>query len=328
MSGKGLGYLAIILVLAVIAAFLYVTLALPNVGPPENIKVDLTPQRIARGEYLANHVALCVDCHSKRDWSKFAGPTEMTGVGGGGEIFNGKFGFPGEVHVPNITPFNLKNWTDGEVFRAITAGETRDGSAIYPLMPWPYYSKMNREDVYAIIAYIRTLKPVAASYPKIRLNFPANIRVHLIPQKAALGELPPASDSVKYGEYLCRSAACIDCHSKENGGKPKAGMEFAGGREYLVNGITVRSANITPDKKTGIGRWKEADFVQMFKSFADPSKASAVSAGGLQTVMPWYDYAGMTEGDLKGIYKYLATIKPVKNSVVKFQQPTKTRSFF
>jgi len=321
-------YLIIVLFLIIILVFSYIMLALPNVGKPENIKVELTPQRIARGEYLANHVVLCVDCHSKRDWSKFAAPLQTGGVGGGGEIFNGKVGFPGEVHVPNITPYNLKNWTDGEIFRAITTGESKDGSAIYPSMPWPHYSKMSREDVYSIIAYTRTLKPVEASYPKARLNFPVNILVHIMPQKASLGEFPPSADSVKYGEYLCRSAACIDCHSKESNGKPVVGMEFAGGREYLLNGITVRSANITPDKKTGIGRWKEADFVQTFKSFADPSKASAVSAGYFQTVMPWYSYAGMSESDLKSIFKYLATVKAVKNNVVKFQQPTKKGSLF
>jgi len=320
--GKGILYTVVALILLIIAGISYVTLALPNVGDPENIKVELTPQRIARGEYLANHVVLCVDCHSKRDWSKFAAPMVGGTTGGGGEVFDGKVGFPGEVHVPNITPYKLKDWTDGELFRAITTGERKNGSAIFPLMPWPYYSKMTREDVFAIIAYIRTLKPIASAYPKSRLNFPLNILVHTMPQKAELSQMPSAADSVKYGEYVCRSAACMECHSKVDKGKIVSGTEFGGGHEFQVNGIFVRSANITPDIKTGIGKWKESEFVAMFKAFNDASKAPAISPGNFQTIMPWYDYSGMSEGDLKAIYKYLRTVKPIKNTVVKFQQPT------
>src|ERR1700722_3670853 len=129
-------YSVAVIILLIIVVISYITLALPNVGEPENIKVELTPSRVARGEYLVNHVALCVDCHSKRDWVRFAAPVKSEGIGGGGEGFDSKVGFPGEVHVPNITPYNLKNWTDGELFRVITTGERKDGSAIFPLMPW------------------------------------------------------------------------------------------------------------------------------------------------------------------------------------------------
>lgn len=324
MKLKNILLLAVVLIIVAVAgAISYITLALPNVGKPEQIKVDATPQRQARGQYLVNHVVLCVDCHSQRDWSRFAAPTMPGTLGGGGEVFDAKVGFPGEVHVPNITPYNLKKWTDGELFRAITTGETKDGSAIFPLMPWPYYSKLSREDVYSIIAYIRTLKPIKADYPKAKLNFPLNILVHLMPQKAALRPVPPTSDSVKYGEYICNAAGCRECHSQSSNGKILKGMAFAGGHEYRVNGAMVRSANITPDKTTGIGKWKESDFVSMFKSFTDPGTATPVPPGSFQTIMPWYDYAGMNEGDLKSIYRYLMTVKPVKNNVVKFQQLAK-----
>jgi len=316
-------YSIAVIILLIVIVISYITLALPNVGEPENIKVELTATRITRGEYLVNNVALCVDCHSTRDWSKFAAPMKDGYPGGGGQVFDSKVGFPGEVHVPNITPYNLKNWTDGELFRAITTGERKDGSAIFPLMPWPYYGKMSREDVFAIIAYIRTLKPVATSYPKAQLNFPLNILVHTMPQKASLGALPPLTDTVKYGEYVCTMAGCVECHSQSSNGKIAPGKEFAGGHEYLINGIVLRSANITPDKATGIGSMKEADFVDMFKSFKDPSKADSVQHGSYQTIMPWYDYAGMSVLDLKAIYKYLRTVKPVKNKVMTFQQYNK-----
>jgi len=314
--GKWIVIVAISLILLIIIGISYIVLALPNVGPPENISITLTPQRIGRGEYLSNHVALCIDCHSQRDWSKFAGPVLNGKLGEGGEVFDTQVGFPGIVHVPNITPYNLKGWTDGEIFRAITTGVRKDGSAIFPLMPWPYYSKMSREDVYSIIAYLRTLKPVESSYPKSKLNFPLNILVHTMPQKAVFATLPAPKDTLKYGEYLTSSAACIECHSQANNGKIIAGLEFAGGHEYKVSGKTIRSANITPDKATGIGNWTEEAFVERFKSFSDRSKTEPVSSSGFQTIMPWYGYGGMSETDLKAIYVYLRTIKPINNKVI------------
>ncbi len=316
---KLLIYAVIFIALVITGIISYITLALPDVGLPENIKVELTPARLARGEYLVKHVVLCTDCHSKRNWTKFAGPAIATGAGGGGDVFDSKVGFPGKVYVPNITPYALKNWTDGELFRAITTGERKDGTAIFPLMPWPFYSKMSREDIYAVIAYIRTLKPVEGKYPRAQLNFPLNILVHLMPVKASPGATPATNDSVKYGEYVTTSAGCMDCHSKQSGGKVIAGSEFAGGHEYVVNGVIIRSANITPDKNTGIGNWTESTFVQAFKAFSDTSKAMGVLPGQYQTIMPWYSYAGMSDGDLKAMYLYLRTLKPIKNKVVGFR---------
>ena len=313
-------YTVVVVLVIIIGAISFITLALPDVGKPEDIKVEITPARVARGEYLVNHVSLCVDCHSTRDWSKFAAPTKAGTAGGGGEVFDSHVGFPGDVHVPNITPYNLKDWTDGEIFRAITTGERKDGSAIFPLMPWPYYSKMSREDLYAMVAYIRTLKPIKADYPKSRLNFPLNLLVHLMPEKASFGTTPSPSDTIKYGAYITNACGCMDCHSRQDNGKILKGMEFAGGHEFDVNGALIRSANITPDKKTGIGAWREKDFLDAFKSLSDTSRESSVSPGGFQTIMPWYAYSGMTDGDLKSIYRYLQTVKAVKNNVLRYQE--------
>ena len=81
---KWTAYAVIALVLIAVAGISYITLALPNVGQPEALKVDATPQRIARGKYLANNVTVCLDCHSARNWSKFAGPSDSTVLGAGG----------------------------------------------------------------------------------------------------------------------------------------------------------------------------------------------------------------------------------------------------
>lgn len=311
-------YAAILLVVIIISAVTYITVALPNVGEAENIKVEATPKRIERGKYLAMHVAVCLDCHSPHDESKFGAPMDSTHFGAGGVKFDTGVGFPGNVTVPNITPYNLKNWTDGEIYRAITTGVKKDGSAIFPLMPWPYYSKMDREDVFSIIAYLRTLKPVEITHPKAELDFPLNILVHTMPQKATPTKLPDPADTVNYGAYLVQTAACKDCHSQDKDGKLLPGLEFAGGKAFKVSTGTVKTANITPDVATGIGSWTREQFVGRFKAYNDFGKAALVKKGDFQSVMPWWNYGSMTESDLKSIYAYLRTVKPVSNKVEKF----------
>jgi len=311
----------VIALLVVIAATLsYITMALPDVGKPENITINYTPQRIAHGKYLANHITVCMDCHSSHDWTKFTGPADTNKLGMGGMVFNADVDFPGQVGVPNITPYHLKDWTDGELFRAITTGVKKDGSAIFPIMPWQAYSKMDREDIYDIIAYIRTLKPQETNYPARKLDFPLNILVHTMPQKAELGKRPPESDTLKYGAYLVQSAACIECHTQQDHGTKLPGMSFAGGRPFKLNGGTVRSANITADVKTGIGSWTQKQFVARFAMYADTAyKPTPVARGEFQSVMPWLMYGKMKKTDLEAIYAYLKTVKPVDNFVVKFE---------
>lgn len=74
----------LVLVLGITGLLAYLKLALPNVGAPEEIVVERSPERIARGKYLAHHVTVCMDCHSTRDWNKFSGPP-VEGTLGKGE---------------------------------------------------------------------------------------------------------------------------------------------------------------------------------------------------------------------------------------------------
>src|SRR5690606_13314988 len=98
------GWLLLVLGLVLSAGAVYVTFFLPDVGPPPDLKVEITPERVARGEYLANHVVACMDCHSTRDFSKFSGPLKDGTLGQGGEVFTEDMGFPGTFYAKNITP--------------------------------------------------------------------------------------------------------------------------------------------------------------------------------------------------------------------------------
>ncbi len=298
----------------------YLKLAFPKVGEAPDIKINSTPELVQRGEYLALHVAACVDCHSTRDWSYFSGPLKPGTEGKGGEEFTAKYGFPGDFFARNITPAGIGNWTDGEVYRAITCGVSKNGEPFFPVMPYPNYSKMDPEDVKAIIAYLRTLKPVANAIPASMPSFPMNFILRTIPKSAEPQKIPSKSDELAYGKYIFTMAACDGCHTPQEKGQAIKGLELAGGFVFpLPTGGVVRSANITPDMETGIGSFTKEDFIRKFKAYASPEAAKVpVQKGAYNTIMPWTMYAGMTEEDLGALYTYLRTVTPVKNEVVKF----------
>lgn len=306
-----------IVIIVIASAVTYIKVALPDVGDAPDMKIEATPERIARGEYLANHVTLCIDCHSTRDWSRFSGPPLEGTFGKGGETFDQKFGFPGAYYSANITPEGIRNYTDGELFRLITTGVKKDGSAIFPVMPYPYYGRMDSEDIKSIIAYIRTLKPIINEVPKSESDFPMNIIINTIPSKAQPVSLPPKSDVINYGKYMVNAAACMECHTKVDKGTLIAGMEFAGGREFqFPDGTILRSSNITPDNETGIGQWTEQSFMDIFHSRSDSSTLNTkVKPGEFNSIMPWTMYGRMNDEDLKAIFAYLKSQKPISNKV-------------
>lgn len=317
---KILVYTLALIVVAIIVLVTYVKLALPNVGKPEQISIERTPERIARGKYLANSVTVCIDCHSTRDWNQFSGPIIEGTEGKGGELFDQKFGFPGSFHARNITPASLSNWTDGEMLRAIASGVDKNGKALFPVMPHPNYGKLDREDLYSIIAYIRSLKPIEHQVPASVPDFPMNFILNTIPQKATYSKRPDTSNVLAYGQYIFTAAACNECHTKKEKGAPVAGMELAGGFEFSIgSGGIVRSANITPDNETGIGKLTESEFLQKFKHYNDSSYLNPIiKKNTINTVMPWMMYRNMKEQDLKALFAYIKTFKPIKNVVVKY----------
>jgi hypothetical protein len=313
-----LGGIVIALLLSVVSIILYILWFLPKV-PVRDIKVESTQARIDRGKYLANHVMVCMDCHSTRDWSKFSGPMTPGTEGKGGEIFDEKMGFPGHFLSPNITPFHLKDWSDADIYRAITSGVSKDGHPLFPIMPYPSYGTLDTEDIFSVIAYIRSIPPI--DYTPLRSNptFPMNIILHLIPEKAHPGSQPLSKDTLKYGEYLVRASGCIECHTPAEHGQIVKSLAFTGGREFqMPDGSLLVSANITPDEETGIGKWTKEAFIFRFKTYdMSTFKPPVLQKGEMQSIMPWTMYAGMDTTDLTAIYKYLRSLRPVNNKVAK-----------
>ncbi len=320
---KIVGYVLAFILIAVAALLTYVKTALPNVGAATDLKIEYTPERIERGKYLANNVTVCMDCHSARDWTKFSGPLNKETFGMGGERFDQNVGMPGIYYSKNITPEGISRYSDGELFRVITTGVSKEGKALFPLMPFTYYGRMDPEDIYSIIAYVRSLAPVKNQVPDSESDFPMNFIINLIPEKASPQKRPDTTDVLAYGAYMINATACRECHTKAEKGQIIKELAFGGGREFLMpDKSIIRSSNLTPDLETGIGKWTEEAFIQRFKMFSDSTYSPpTVAAGDFNTIMPWMMYSKMSRKDLSAIYAYLKSVKAMANPVTKYSPP-------
>lgn len=289
----------------------------PRARPLTNRTFAATPERLARGKYLAEDVVPCMDCHSPHDWTKHDDPI-LPGMEGAGEEFP-LAGLPGTITAPNLTPdkeTGAGSWTDDQLARAIREGVGHDGRALFPLMPYGHFRSMSDEDVASIIVFLRSLKPVHNALPPTKLISPVRYLIRSAPEPLTAPVPPPdLSTPVRRGAYLVNMAVCSDCHTPQDShGMPLPGLDFAGG--FILQGPwgRVASANITPDP-SGIPYYDEALFKQVMRT-------GYVKARKLNQIMPWSVYRGMTDEDLDAIFAYVQTLKPISHRVDNTEPPT------
>lgn len=275
--------------------------------PAPDLKVEATPERVKRGEYLVKHVNGCIGCHSPLTEAHL--PKEGM-VGAGGRLFGRADGLPGDIWSTNLTPdkeTGLGDWTDGEIVRAVREGVSKDGHALFPLMPYPNYRDMSDEDVEAIVAYLRTMKPVKNVIKKTELDFPLSFIVNTIP-KPLEGPVGPApKEGVARGAHVAKMASCTECHTpRDDKGQPLPGKEMAGGHSFKDGGHEITMPNITPDKETGIGGWTDQQVEAAIRFGQRPDGKM------LSPVMPWAYYNQMDKEDMKALVAYLRTVPPAK----------------
>lgn len=311
-----------------LSAALFLRLKPPSVSPLWPERVTVTPERLARGRYLAENVSMCAACHSVRDWSVYAGPIVQGTYGTGGEHFGHAQGFPGEVTTSNLSAhpvYGLGRWTDGEIIRAVREGVDREGRPLAPVMPYHLYREMGDDDVRAIVTWVRSIQASARHYPAPTVDFPLSLIFRTLPHPAGPNgnghvSTPAPAITADYGRYLTTIAGCPGCHTPLVRGQPDASRPLAGGHRFPISPTVVSvSANLTPDP-TGLGTMSEEDFVLRFKAhrtaagFEVPRHPPAAVLPG-NTVMPWKSYAGMSNSDLRAIYLYLRTLRPIHNPV-------------
>jgi mono/diheme cytochrome c family protein len=320
MFKKLLKLLLVLIIVVPGAGLTFLYLHKPAQVPASSIKVPMTPERIARGEFVFQHLADCDGCHSQRDFTKVDGPVVASGRGAGNVMSQLIPSLPGVVTAPNITPdpeTGIGGWTDGEKIRAIRDGVDRNGRALFPMMPYPDYRRMSDEDVESVVAYMNTLPPVKHPLPTSKLNFPVNLMIKFAPQPAGQVAPPNRSDRVAYGEYLVAVGGCNECHTPLEKGRPVAGKFLAGGQVFATTLGTVVTANLTPDPDTGTGKWSESFFLKKFYDYKEYAASGPPPLQGPQsfTLMPWLSYAQLPAEDLGAIYAYLRTVPAVHNSV-------------
>jgi mono/diheme cytochrome c family protein len=214
----------------------------------------------------------------------------------------------------------LKDWTDDEIARAITKGINRNGDTLFPLMPYHSFSRLTRDDIYSVIAYLRTLPSLDSVKPKRQLAIPPSMFGPLPANDIAQNVKPDPSDKVNYGRYMITAAACGECHTPRTPqGAPIFERAYSGGFVFRTPFFNVAVANITPDSATGIGTWTEDAFVQKFRTNASEEVVNR-NPGRMNTIMPWEQYGKMKDEDLRAIYAFLRTVPPINNKVEKWPQ--------
>jgi mono/diheme cytochrome c family protein len=287
----------------------------------KSASTDALPAKVKRGDYLVNAVANCMHCHADRDFTKYGGPPVPGTEGKGGQ----KKG----VWVSNITPAALASRTDEEIIRTITTGINHLGDTLFATMPYMSYKYLTRYDAESIVAYLRTLKPINNKVPPMDLgNRPVGILTSMYQdwyENDVYKDLDqPLLDSVSQkGKYLVTIGGCVACHTNIDLKLLafKRDSLLAGGQLSNKPGqkFKVLSANITPDSVTGIGAWTEDMFLAKFASYRN-KEMYAHDPGKYNSEMPWSILSNMTDEDIRNIYRYLRTVKPIRNKVNKWPE--------
>lgn len=287
----------------------------PFVGPAARPLTDRTfestPGRLERGKYLFHGLNGCAICHGEWDRTLDGHPPKADALAAGRTWADE--GLPW-LTAPNLTPdkeTGAGNWTDDMLARAIREGIGHDGRALFPVMPYTRYRAMSDEDLASVIVYLRTLPAIRNPLPRTEIPFPPGPLINSVPEPVT--ETVPApdnSDPVRRGEYLTRMGVCEECHTPSDAqGMRLPGLDWAGGFPLPdeVAKRTVSSVNLTPDP-SGIPYYDEGLFIAAMRT-------GKVVARELDDMMPWSSYRHLTDEDLKAMFAYIKTLKPVKHTV-------------
>jgi len=259
---------------------------------------------VVRGQYIFSLAGGCA-CHT---------PPKGTPNAGGRE-----FPLPlAKLYSTNITSdkeTGLGNWTDQQIRDAMVKGVRPNGERLLPVMPYEAYSGMADEDMNALIAYLRTLKPVRKETPKLKTWAPFYRPMVTFFWTRFVGathkSVPKAPESgVERGRYLVEHVSlCIDCHTPRNSlGIPQPSLYLAGTKKKPP--LNVEIPNITPDKETGIGDWSRESIADLLQTGTKPDLDNVQ---GLMAEVIEAGYKNMKREGALAIADYLKTVRPVKN---------------
>jgi mono/diheme cytochrome c family protein len=254
---------------------------------------------VKRGDYLVNGILTCGNCHSPK------GPAGDIP----GKLFSGGLSWdepPFKVTASNITQdkeTGIGGWTDAQIKTLLRTGIRPNGVHIAMVMPTGFYHIMTERDLDAVVAYLRTIKPINNKVADPIYKMPQ--AEHVLPGAENLYTEAMLGDKIKKGFYLATIGHCMECHTPMEKGMRQWDTRLgAGGFEFPGPwGISV-SRNITSSKTKGIGAWTNAEIERAI--------TTGVSRDGshLKPPMGFHYYSTLTAEDLDAVVAYLRTVPP------------------
>jgi mono/diheme cytochrome c family protein len=266
-----------------------------------------------RGGYLVNTIMACGNCHTPRDAD---GKPVAEKAFSGGLTFTTPAFIATASNVTSDAESGIGSWSDTEIKRALVEGTRPDhgrlaGVPLAAIMPANFYKAVLPEDLDAIVAYLRTIRPIRRDVPDPVYKVP--VRRNSYPDADAGFDKAAWADPVRRGAYLVTIGHCMECHSAWSRGVSdfKTGLGRGGrafpAREGSAEGSPDSIApNITSDPAAGIGAWTDQEIGRAI------TLGIARDGRMLKPPMAYGYYAGLTEADLADIIAYLRNVPPLQ----------------
>lgn len=284
-------------------AFVIASLALFSSCSVSAAETDLVKQ----GEYLAR-AGDCVACHTAKGGKPFAGGLPMeTPIG--------------TLYSTNITPdkTGLGDYSFEDFNQAVRHGVAKNGSTLYPAMPYPSYARVSESDMQALYAYfMKGVEPVAQVNKDSDIPWPLSMRWPLAgwrwmfaPKVEDYKAQAGADPVISRGAYLVEGLGhCGACHTPRALTMQEKSLSASDGSAFLSGSAPLEgwiAKSLRGDHKDGLGSWSEDQLVQFLKT--GRSDRSAVFGGMSDVVVHSMQY--MSEEDLTAIARYLKTLPAV-----------------
>lgn len=268
-----------------------------------------TREQVLRGRYVFGATGGC-GCHT----------VEGQPPNSGGRKYDGPFG---TVYSTNITPdrkTGIGEWTDAQIIAGIRLGRRPNGERLIPIHPYTVFNGMAAEDLQALVAFLRSVPPVARPNQPKKITVPLFESVFLPAWLAAFAprETPPPTAptaGLARGEYLVRAVGhCGECHTPRTLTQATDNSRFLAGNPHGPEGSEM--PNITPDPTTGL-TWSVEEIAEYLGT---GNKPDGDVAGGLMGEVIQGTLAGykdLTTEDRLAIARYLKTIPAIRNKIGK-----------
>ena len=288
--------------------FLGLSVAGCGADPPQK-KSSPPPTSVKRGLYIFRTTGGC-GCHTD---TKNEGPFLA-----GGRSIATPFG---QFLSTNITPHpaaGIGKWSEADFIKAMRHGIGPDGTRYFPVFPYPAFTRITRQDLRDLWAYLKSVPPHPRKNKPHRLGFLFRWRFGVRVWKwinFSPGEFQQdktRSAVWNRGAYLATALGhCGECHTPRNLlGALKSSWRFAGSEDGPEGEL---AANITPHVKTGIGSWDESDLSWFLETGVKPD---GDDVQGLMSEMIENGHRYLTEADRKALWEYLKSLPPIENALV------------